>query len=354
MSPLEAWEKVLISGDAGAQFLASIHGQMACVTCHGGDDETADKDQAHTGMNARPSAQVSGVCIQCHAEVAHLPNSLHGGLWGEKALVAARYGAASFDALPASVHDGYGRDCAGCHSTCGDCHISRPQSVGGGFIASHKFGSPDMTNQCTACHGSRIGMEYRGENEGFSADVHFVPGAMRCQSCHDADEMHGDGTRYSHRLSVPNAAACDDCHAGASGENEYHEAHWGDLQCQVCHSQDYKSCNTCHAGEGLASPSYMDFKIGRNPVPGKRPFDYVLLRHIPIAPDTYSDWGVGALADYSSEPTWKYAAPHNIRRWTDRTEVPAGGSCFDACHGTSDGADGLFLRQADLDAMSAE
>jgi thiosulfate/3-mercaptopyruvate sulfurtransferase len=211
---------------------------------------------------------------------------------------------------------------------------------------------PSMTENCTACHGSRVGMEYRGENEGIGADVHYVPGAMTCVDCHRGDEMHGTtGTLPEHRLDAPGMPVCEDCHGGLRTVNTYHLAHWGDLSCQSCHSQDYKSCNSCHAGSGLDAPSVMRFKIGKNPVPEKRPYRYVTLRHIPVAPDTYRDWGLSSLADYASVPTWKYAAPHNIRRWTNRTTV-TGGDCSEACHLSPDGAEGVFLRQSDLDAMS--
>ena len=353
MPPLEAWEKVYIGGAAGVAFFENDeHGSIDCVECHDGDDEADDKDDAHEGLRAKPGEQPASVCAECHTQTATMQSSMHGGLWGEKNLLAKRHGVSSYDDLPMVVRQGYEGECGKCHTSCGDCHVARPTSVGGGFIASHRFGSPDMGNQCTACHGSRVGAEYRGQNEGFGADVHYVPGGMRCTACHTATEMHGDGTQYEHRLDVP-GPMCEDCHTDDAEANNYHTRHWGDLQCQVCHSQDYKSCNSCHTGGGgLQQPSYMSFKIGLNPVPGKRSYEYVLLRHIPIDPDTYAEFGTPDLAGYESEPTWKYAAPHNNRRWTDRTEVPEGGSCSTACHRTSDGVDGFFLRQADLDAMS--
>jgi len=171
-------------------------------------------------------------------------------------------------------------------------------------------------------------------------------------SCHDGQELHGDGSRPGHRLDTDNGPTCERCHGEEAESNVYHAAHWGDLSCQGCHSQDYKSCNSCHAGSGLASPSYMSFKIGRNPVPDERPYPYVTLRHAPVSPDTYREWGVEDLAAFGVEPTWRYAAPHNIRRWTARTQVGEGESCAKACHDAADGPDGVFLRQADLDAMS--
>jgi thiosulfate/3-mercaptopyruvate sulfurtransferase len=352
---VEAWKKVFMTGTDADAFFASTHGSLSCTECHAGDEDATDMADAHTGLVVRPSEGGAAACAGCHADaVANVQTSLHATLRGERNLLAQRAGVDDFDLLPASVIAGYGADCASCHTSCGDCHVSRPMSVGGGFVNSHLFAPPDMTENCTACHGSRLGEEYRGERDGYSADVHFVPGAKRCTDCHGMVELHGDGTEYDHRLEVATMPTCESCHETVAAENVYHTVHWGELQCQVCHSQDYKSCNTCHAGEGLAEPSYLTFKIGKNPVPELRTYDYVALRHVPVAPDTYADWGVAELANFTSEPTWKYSAPHNIQRWTDRTEVGDGESCGASCHGTPDGVDGFFLRQADLDAMSAE
>ena len=36
-------------------------------------------------------------------------------------------------------------------------------------------------------------------------------------------------------------------------------------------------------------------------------------------------------------PTYSYTTPHNILRWTERTEVPGGFSCSYNCHIRNDG-----------------
>ena len=47
-----------------------------------------------------------------------------------------------------------------------------------------------------------------------------------------------------------------------------------------------------------------------------------------------------------SQPTWKYASPHNVLRWTPQT-IPAEGEtgCSTSCHGN---AGGVFLTESDL------
>ena len=308
-------------------------------------------DSAHVGMVSDPSG--GDACALCHAEiVARNSNSLHSTLGGYRSLFETRAG---FEIdLDPNIEEHFNADCNKCHTTCGECHISRPRSVGGGLVQGHRFMPvPNMAENCTACHGSRVGMEYKGENAGIGGDVHYASYGFYCTRCHTANEMHGDGVQYNHRYEMQLMPRCETCHSSENSSNEYHEEHWNDMSCQSCHSQDYKSCNDCHAGAGgLQRPSYMSFKIGRNPNRNLRDYPYVVLRHIPIAENTYSAWGVGALPGYSEVPTWKYSSPHNIKRWTARTDTTGGRECFEACHLTASDTTGYFLRQSDLDILS--
>jgi hypothetical protein len=109
----------------------------------------------------------------------------------------------------------------------------------------------------------------------------------------------------------------------------------------------YKSCFNCHVGldeNGLAylktDDSQMTFKIGRNPLRSEaRPWEYVLVRHVPVVPDTFAFYGEGLLPAFDSAPTWKYATPHNIQRVTAQNQ-----SC-ESCHDNPD----LFLMADDVD-----
>ena len=201
-----------------------------------------------------------------------------------------------------------------------------------------------MLESCTACHGSRVGEEFRGQHEGIPADLHYYKG-LQCVECHTGDELHGVGDQGTTRYEVENAARCDDCHAELEA-NAYHNLHGEKLACQVCHSTTYKNCYSCHVGEGLERPSELDFKIGRNPLQSEdRPHDYVVVRHIPIAPDSYSDYEPGGLPNFSALPTWKYATPHNIQLHTPQTQ-----NCTDSCHDNAD----VFLTEADLEDYEVE
>ncbi len=330
MPQVEVWERVLVDSD----FANTTHGQIGCRTCHGGAAGVNEKDAAHVGMVIDPSAGDAPACKDCHADIAaNVQKSLHATQQGYFTAFAARSGKSIDDPDFAAMFDDR---CASCHGTCGQCHISRPASVRGGLTRGHAFyKTPSLTDNCTACHGSRVGDEFLGKNTGIPEDVHWRNG-MNCMACHDDVELHGDGTTPTYRHSNDAGPQCDDCHPIAELSGTYHSTHAATVACQVCHSMPYKNCYQCHVEldeQGLRIPSEMDFRIGRNPAKSSvHPQDYVLLRHIPIAPDTFDPWGI-QLPNYTDEPTWRLATPHNIQKNTPQTE-----SCSN-CHGSLD----LFL-----------
>lgn len=356
MAPLEPWEKVLVD----EEFLETTHGQKACIDCHQGNDQGIDKDAAHEGLVAYPSSEPETYCSPCHDDKIgdHLA-SIHRTQEGYFYWFEQRAGFDMREAGHEAVLHEFDAECGKCHASCGQCHVIQPVSVGGGFAKNwgHIFRSePHMNNNCTACHGSRIGDEYTGsgalqEDNDLRPDIHYQRGNT-CELCHDGHEMHGDGSPRVTRYDADNALApkCEDCHEDAASANTYHTMHWSGsgskLSCQVCHSQTYKSCNGCHVGgDGITGSSYGTFKIGQNYMRSDRhDYDYIAVRHIPIAPTTFEEWGVTlGDADYSSAPTWKMATPHNIRKWTPQTEVEDGQMCFQNCHSSD-----LYLQEADI------
>ncbi|MBN1668249.1 MAG: hypothetical protein JW862_14245 [Anaerolineales bacterium] len=347
MAPLEPWEKVLID----EVFLATVHGQIPCQDCHGGMQD-AEKEIAHTGVIARPSQDAQAICGDCHPDVvAHAGTNLHNTQAGYWTVLEARSGGSNH----AELQEMFGNHCAECHTTCGDCHISQPASVGGGFVKGHLFyDQPSMTRNCTACHGSRVGNEYMGKNEGLKADVHFRQGRMTCIDCHSGADMHGypqecntchegpeDGAVMppDHRYDGIASPSCESCHAKVTVGNDgilMHEYHAAELSCQVCHSISYTSCDGCHTEVSATTGnpfyrvenSYLGFYIGKNPLKSfDRPYEYVPVRHVPVAPTSFQYYGENLLPNFNALPTWAYATPHNIQRQTPQTE-----SC-DQCHG---------------------
>ncbi|MBU1747920.1 MAG: cytochrome c3 family protein [Chloroflexi bacterium] len=344
MPPLEAWEKVLV----GDEFLVSVHNSQNCIGCHGGVEGVDDKDAAHEGVVRDPLADSERVCGVCHAETSQLvTTSLHQNLTGYHTMLTAR----GADFSDPRVETAFDNHCNTCHTTCGQCHVSRPNFTFGGLIADHKVKEiASMKDTCMACHGARVSNEYQGKNEGVEGSVHWLQEGMACFDCHQTSDYHGDGTEYAHRYDGAPGVNCLDCHSEvAPGQTtiEEHTIHAGKVACNVCHvSGEYKSCYNCHVGvdeKGIpyykTDESKLTFKIGRNPYKSEdRPWDYVLVRHIPVTPDIFDFYGDDLLPTFENVSTWKYATPHNIQRNTPQNQ-----SC-DSCHGNA----ALFLTADDV------
>lgn len=342
MPPLEAWEKVFISDEA---FFDSIHGRQGCITCHGGISGAQDME-AHEGVVREPDSVAQ--CGPCHIKtVLADQNSLHSTLAGYETVLAARSSPDKMAQLDVMMAN----HCDTCHTSCGQCHVSRPTNLGGGLTAGHQFKyTPPMNLTCTGCHGSRIENEYKGKNEGVRADVHWMKGGLPCFACHPSDEMHGKLGKAGHRYDGPPTPGCQDadCHPGVApgdGIAQHTEGHFEAVSCQVCHSTTYKNCYSCHVEQQAGvpffriEPSVMDFKIGRNPLQSPdRPWAYVPVRHVPIDTESFAYYGDDLLPNFDALPTWKYATPHNIQRNTPQTET------CDACHGNAT----LFLTTDDV------
>jgi hypothetical protein len=354
---LEAWEKVLVNGEA---YLRTVHGQIPCMDCHNGE-QSSDKTNAHNGLIANSSSDPKDTCGECHPDVVAMNQySLHTNLAGYWKVLDPRRDLAD-SASHAAITEMFDNHCDSCHATCGDCHVSQPALVGGGFIDGHLFNrTPLMTRNCTACHGSRIGNEYLGKHEGLLGDVHLRVGRMNCVDCHSGHEMHGQPAECQtchigsetvsvapadHRYAGVQQPRCETCHTPAAiGQDglPMHEVYGSDLSCQVCHSIAYTSCDNCHVAlsDTTGSPffkteaSYLGFYIGLNDLRSyDRPYKFVPVRHVPISTESFSFYGENLLPSFDALPTWKYTTPHNIQRITPQVE-----SC-NSCHGNPD----LFL-----------
>jgi thiosulfate/3-mercaptopyruvate sulfurtransferase len=339
---VEAWEKVMVAAGFGDM----THGRLrTCVACHGGNSAAnLTKEQAHEGVVRDPSLGDAEACVDCHAdEVENHAASVHATQSGYWTSFERRIGSSTVTPELQAMFDAA---CAKCHTSCGQCHVSRPVAVEGGLVREHEFyGTPNQNQNCTACHGSRIWDEYSGRNSGVPADAHYLQG-KNCFFCHSEDEIHGDGSTPDTRWEVAAMPECQDCHTydTADTSNAYHTADHDSVSCNVCHSGSYKTCYNCHVGEGIQDPSRIDFRIGKNHLQSaRRPWEFVLLRHVPIAPNSFADWGV-TMAAYDSWPTWVYASPHNIRKNTPQTAT------CNACHGNGD----RFLTSAYVDSLIAE
>ena len=347
----EPYDRVFLDTDDDGykQFKRGFH-DIGCTTCHGGTDGTHEKEIAHTGNFIRhPSEMYVEKCGSCHEEITtNFSTSLHQGT-GQKRKVTQRMGLAGheeFDQLPQHQIEGYNANCATCHGTCGNCHVNRPPIAGGGLANSHGFErNPDMLATCVSCHTSRGGHAYLGVASGTVPDVHLTEEGFECLDCHTGMELHGNGdSTVTHRYAYSELPTCEQCHTGLASSNNYHEKHIGDFNCQVCHSQDYNNCGSCHVhGEGARVPSYLDFKIALNPLPENKDFEFALVRRTLAAPDNWKEYGVDEYPAFDAHPTYNYTTPHNIQRITSRTEV-GGEHCASKSHIRTE-ADTVYNRE---------
>ena len=335
----EPYDRVFMGGEGFESYKKSGHYQIGCTGCHNGTDRVADKNIAHSGDFIRhPSLHADEKCATCHEDIAnHYATSIHTGV-GQKRKVTIRSGLngpEDFDKLPAHQIEGYNANCSTCHGTCGNCHVVRPAAGGGGLAKGHAFTkTPDMQSVCVTCHTSRGGHAYLGVASGTVPDVHQSELGFTCLNCHNGDELHGDGNVVEQRYAYDKLPKCENCHTDIATGNTYHVMHMNDFNCQVCHSQVYNNCGSCHIhGEGARVPSYMDFKIAANPLPEiKQGYDFALVRRTLAAPDNWKEYGVEEYANFNAFPTYNYTTPHNILKWTDRTNVGDGNSCYANCH----------------------
>lgn len=347
LPPLQAWEKVLVTDQ---DFLASIHNIQGCLGCHSAGEEAVDLGGPHEGVMRDPSQDPEEACGGCHStEVKLAATGLHQTLTGYRSALEQR--GADFD--DPHMQEAFDKHCDTCHASCGQCHVSRPNYTDGGLISGHEMQEfPPVKETCMACHGVRVANEYTGKNEGVPGSVHWLEGSMACYDCHQASQFHGEGAEASHlnRYECPESPQCLDCHNSTDPEWANiveHILHRESVACGVCHvSGPYKNCYGCHvATDEMGQPYYttkesqMQFKIGHNPLKSsERPWDYVLVRHIPVEPDTFAFYGPMLLSEFDNAPTWKYATPHNIQRITPQNET------CNNCHGKPE----LFLTADDV------
>lgn len=356
-----------------------VHATIGCINCHGGQ-EPADFSVAHDlehGFMRDPSVMPEATCNPCHADIVERnEHSIHSNQWGYQNRVADRTGYGTDDAFdgievcPEPVQSGWEAACFKCHTTCGQCHVSRPNSKGGGLIENgpyrnHKFAKSELEN-CIACHETRAGLDMTGGITG-NSDVHY--GVLKCWDCHTED-MHGDGTEEANpplsRYHVNGLPTCDGCHSDASTSNNYHTMHWpeggmvSELACYVCHSQPYMNCSNCHVGSQDPS-STTAFKIGYNYDTDLHKGEWITVREIPTDDSTFAAWGeIIDMNDENQRPNWEYTSPHNIRKFTAQTDTTGGGSCGMNCHLSTGVPDSIraintqrFLWRNDLDANVA-
>jgi len=69
-------------------FTETVHGEIGCVNCHGGNGAIDNKEEAHLDMRREPVS--ADACGECHDEVETDAHSLHSTLRGYYTVVPQR------------------------------------------------------------------------------------------------------------------------------------------------------------------------------------------------------------------------------------------------------------------------
>ena len=151
---MELYQKIYVAPD----FLDTEHGQIPCQECHGGNPQDPDWQSAHQGLTRDPTfPSAARTCGECHPDIVQTAEkSLHYTLAPMTQTILTRAGQVATPdqcLLKAPME----RHCTVCHASCGQCHVSRPDYVRGGFLSKHKFmKKPPMNTTCASCHGGRV------------------------------------------------------------------------------------------------------------------------------------------------------------------------------------------------------
>ena len=136
MEPLAPHEKILVDSKILED---ENHGEMACVDCHGGNPDDPNWKTAHEDVIKDPTyPDATEACGDCHDEInENYTKSLHASLKPFTLIIDKR--ANPNAVIRSKVERAMNNHCYGCHSSCSQCHISRPNVVGGGLLDAHLF-----------------------------------------------------------------------------------------------------------------------------------------------------------------------------------------------------------------------
>ena len=254
--------------------LSPLHAALECISCHKGNNTTADKDSSHLDMILVPGnlADAAVSCGICHADaIEHINSSLmttNSGIIAVDKYVLGEYESPNISTSVAEVEHTLADEhlralCLRCHlgsdkkiygpidelsrgGGCNACHLNysetaaeelKKYAIDGTLPQVHPSLDLQISdNHCFGCHSrsGRISTNYEGyhetllskedvlNQEGYrelqdgrifkqiSEDVHHERG-LACIDCHGYDDVMGDGTTYLHEEDAVKIS-CEDCH----------------------------------------------------------------------------------------------------------------------------------------------
>jgi hypothetical protein len=203
--------------------IATPHGRLGCIACHGGNGDAEGKESAHQGLVADMTAQQPEMCLICHDD---MPSEIPGDrLRVPHGLLVE----AIEQGVPCGVH-------------CSDCH----GGVGHGFdpLSGEKFCSMAV---CLDCHQDQHLEIQMADCDACHLAPHSVPTPMPCSDCHTSTEVWNQVESGVHPVALlgkHGETSCFQCHqypdfAGLGSEcSDCHEtghANLGASDCAQCH-----------------------------------------------------------------------------------------------------------------------
>jgi hypothetical protein len=130
--------------------------------------------------------------------------------------------------------------CRKCHvKSCDTCHKTSEEDKS--FYTAKAAKNQDI---CLKCHKREV-LIMKIDKEKNQQDVHFAKN-MKCQDCHTARDIHGDGIEYnSMKQNGAIEAKCENCHKTLP-QTTSHKVHGNKLDCKACHERQVATCYNCH------------------------------------------------------------------------------------------------------------
>lgn len=255
--------------------MGEAHAQIGCATCHFGNSQSTDKENAHKGMVLIPgnASNMEQACGVCHSEAvkniqASMMTTNNGIVSVDKYIFGEVESPDSFEAMTELGHSAADEHL---RNLCSRCHLGYEKehtgavdelSRGGGCTACHlnysKEGKEAHTtyvndqtllptihpsldlaifnDKCFGCHSrsGRISTNYEGYHETLlhKDDMADVDGyrilqddrvfkyigedvhhtkGLLCIDCHTYSDVMGDGKQYAHEEEAVKIS-CEDCH----------------------------------------------------------------------------------------------------------------------------------------------
>ncbi len=211
-------------------YAASVHAQVACISCHQDYLELPHPSQAEPAQ-----------CYRCHTfEAREYAGSVHGQAVAEGSRLAA---------------------------ICSDCHGSHD-------ILSHRNSQSrtyklQLPFTCAKCHSNPLLTESEGIHQPQAAEQYIdsmhgrgllVDGLIVAPSCNDCHGVHdirpaADPRSTIHADNVP--ATCGQCHIGVQ------ESYRRSVHSQLVEAGDERApvCATCHTAHQIIEPTEAAFKL---------------------------------------------------------------------------------------------